>query len=115
MSTAGVGLGFVLNGDGVVCIDIDHCVEDGAPVEWVRPLLAMVRGTYVEVSPSGTGLHIWGFASLRYSGRVVPYGDGKVEIYGDARYLTVTGNALTSARELKPLGRVISKLLSKGN
>ena len=111
-STAGVGLGFVLNGDGVVCLDIDHCVTDGVPDVWVRDLLRDVAGTYVELSPSGTGIHIWGFASLDFGGRVVSFGPGSVEIYGSGRYLTVTGSALTSSRDLKPIGRVIRKLLS---
>jgi primase-polymerase (primpol)-like protein len=111
-STAGVGLGFVLNGDGVVCLDVDHCVTDGVPDVWVRGLLSEVAGTYVELSPSGTGLHIWGTASLSFGGRVVSYGPGFVEIYGSGRYLTVTGSALNSSRDLKPIGRVIRKLLS---
>ena len=111
-STAGVGLGFVLNGDGVVCLDVDHCVTDGVPDVWVRGLLSDVAGTYVELSPSGTGLHIWGTASLSFGGRVVSYGPGSVEIYGSGRYLTVTGSALNSSRDLKPIGRVIRKLLS---
>ena len=29
-SEDGDGLGFVLNGDGIICIDLDHCY-DGAP------------------------------------------------------------------------------------
>ena len=111
-STAGVGLGFVLNGDGVVCLDVDHCVTDGVPDVWVRGLLRDVAGTYVELSPSGTGLHIWGLASLDFGGRVVSYGPGSVEIYGSGRYLTVTGSALDSSRELKPIGKNVRKLLS---
>lgn len=111
-STVGAGLGFVLNGDGVVCLDVDHCVTDGVPDLWVRGLLSDVAGTYVELSPSGTGLHIWGTAALSFGGRTVSYGLGNVEIYGNGRYLTVTGDALNSSRELKPIGRVIRKLLS---
>jgi primase-polymerase (primpol)-like protein len=42
--------------------------------------------TYVEVSPSGSGLHVWGFADLVQGRRT-----GDVEIYGAGRYITVTG------------------------
>jgi primase-polymerase (primpol)-like protein len=46
--------------------------------------------TYVEFSPSGRGLHVWGFGSLNRGRRFVRDGM-KVEVYGDGRYLTVTG------------------------
>src|SRR5690606_28454630 len=28
-SNVGVGVGYVLAGDGIVCVDLDHCVTDG--------------------------------------------------------------------------------------
>src|SRR5690606_24712086 len=51
-STVGDGIGFVL-GDGVACLDLDHCLVDGVPNELAREVLARVPGAYVEVSPSG--------------------------------------------------------------
>lgn len=106
-SDAGVGLGFVLNGDGIVCIDIDHCIVDGVISAEAKAIVNACHGTYVEVSPSGNGLHIWGTARLRYRGRKFNNG---VEVYGDARYITVTGNAVGPSRQLAPIGKVISTL-----
>lgn len=95
-SPHGDGLGFVLNGDGIVCIDLDDCVVDGVPNEKARALLKMLPRTYVEFSPSGRGLHVWGFADLVSGHRFVR--DGlKVEVYPNGRYLTVTGRAYRSA------------------
>ena len=85
-SDIGDGVGFVLNGDGIACIDLDHCLVDGRPVAWAREFLARCPATYVEVSPSGTGLHIFGFANVGKGRR----GNG-VEVYDRGRYMTITG------------------------
>lgn len=89
-SDCGDGAGFVLNGDGVVCIDLDDVVADGVVSEQARALIDSLPETYVEFSPSGRGLHIWGFAQLD-AGRRFVVDEMKVEIYPDGRYLTVTG------------------------
>jgi len=85
-SNIGDGVGFVLNGDGIACIDLDHCLVYGRPLPWAREILARCPDTYVEVSPSGTGLHIFGFAHVGKGRR----SDG-VEVYDRGRYMTVTG------------------------
>lgn len=105
-SSAGVGLGFVLNGDGIVCLDLDGCFVDGELTAFAAELVRRCGDTYVERSPSGNGLHIWGRARLPYGGRVFD----AVEVYGNGRYLTVTGDALTSSRRLGPLSKVIAAL-----
>ena len=87
-SKKGDGLGFALNGDGIVCIDLDHCLTDGRLLTPSAAFALMkAPATYIEISPSGDGLHIWGRAKLD-AARVRP----GVEIYGDGRYMTVTGN-----------------------
>jgi len=87
------GVGFVLNGDGIACVDLDHCVNaDGSVDSWARDVLAFAPRTYVELSPSGSGLHVFGFASVG-SGRRL----GLVEVYDRARYMTVTGVHFRSA------------------
>jgi primase-polymerase (primpol)-like protein len=88
-SSRGVGLGFVL-GNGIGCIDLDHCLIDGQPNEPAAAFLARYPGNLIEVSPSGDGLHIWG---LRHeqpgTKRLI---DGlSVETYSTGRYITVTG------------------------
>lgn len=85
-SRVGDGLGFAL-GAGFACIDIDHCLTDGVPDARAVRLLEVNPSAYVEISPSGTGLHIWGLA---------PEGPGRTradfEFYSVGRYITVTGN-----------------------
>lgn len=81
-------LGFVL-GAGIGCIDLDHCLADGVVAPWAQAVLDATPDTYVEVSPSGDGLHVWGLLPER-PGRVVR--DGRcIEAYSVGRYMTVTG------------------------
>lgn len=86
------GIGFVLNGDGIACVDIDDCfTPNGYLTTAARTLLGMTGATYVEISPSGNGLHIWGYGKMPSSGRVKKFGTQKVEAYSTGRYITVTG------------------------
>lgn len=109
-SSVGVGPGFVLNGDGIVCIDLDHCLVDGVLESWAQEIVDMVPRTYIEVSPSGDGLHIWGRGELA-RGRRIQIPGGFVEAYATGRYLTVTGAAWTgSVGTLASLDRVFRAL-----
>ena len=86
-SQIGAGFGFVLtNADRIACVDIDHCLDGrGRLLPWAQDIIAGVPDTYIEVSPSGDGLHVWGLADID-KGRKV----GGVEVYGSGRYMTVT-------------------------
>lgn len=113
-STAGVGLGFVLSDeDDVVCIDLDHCLNPltGRLAPWAAAVLRRAGATYVEVSPSGDGLHIWGRADVR-QGRRIRRPDGTaVEVYSAGRYITMTGRRHGSSPSiLADLSAVVSKL-----
>lgn len=88
-----VGIGFML-GDGWLGVDLDGIAdpEDGAIAdqwlaEWARDC-----GTFVEYSPSGTGLH------AVFRGVVVPDDSqnrrGPVEVYDRARFFCISGRAL---------------------
>lgn len=92
----GDGIGFVLNGDGIVCIDLDACVTDGVISEGAQALIDSLPKTFVEFSPSGRGLHIWGFGNVG-AGRRFERDGLKIEVYGEGRYLTVTGKAHVKA------------------
>lgn len=97
-SSFGDGLGFVLNGDGIVCIDLDDCLDDGALKDDAAELLDFVGNSYTEVSPSGRGLHVWGYNDDLGSGRVTTFGSQKVEVYPSGRYVTVTGRSFVKSR-----------------
>ena len=111
-STAGAGMGFVLSPvDRLVCIDLDHALLDGELRPWARRIVDRLPETYIEVSPSGTGLHIWGFGSLE-RGRRIRRGESAVEIYDRGRYITVTREPFEDAPSvLADLTRVITDLL----
>lgn len=114
-STVGAGLGFVLSdADDIACIDLDHCIRpDGSLEPWAAPIVADAGTTYVEVSPSGTGLHIWGRADVR-QGRRIRRSDGTaVEVYGTGRYITVTGRrhgeCSSTLADLSPLVSLLTR------
>lgn len=92
-STAGVGLGFVLNGDGIGCYDLDHCISNGELSAEARTYLAGLDAFYTEPSPSGTGLHAWVHAPAQ-TGWKRTIGGLDVEFYTQGRYITVTGKPL---------------------
>jgi len=86
-SEVGVGVGFVLNGDGIGVIDLDHCIDDGAVAPWAQAIIDANAGTFMETSISGTGVHIWGLLDSR-PGRVIR--DGRnIEVYTTERYMAL--------------------------
>ena len=83
------GLGFVLSsGDPYVAIDFDNCRnrETGEVAERVLELISRFESCYVEVSPSGTGLHLITRGRLRDGTK-----KGDYEVYGQERFVTMTG------------------------
>jgi len=90
-SSVGTGLGIVL-GDGLGCIDLDHCITGGRLAPWAREIVDewRDRAVFIEVSMSGTGLHV--FAPMAEGpGRRIRDGERCIEIYSRARYVAVTG------------------------
>ena len=95
-SEVGDGMGFVLNGDGLACIDLDGVLEGDRLDPRAAALLAEVDPFHVERSPSGRGLHAWVRHGSPTGRRVYTRPDGlRVEWYTDGRYMTVTGDRFT--------------------
>lgn len=91
-SCVGEGIGFVLNGDGIACVDLDGVLSDGVLDPRAESLLASLDSFYVEISPSGRGVHAWVRGGSPSGRKVYTQDDGlKVEWYSDGRYITVTG------------------------
>lgn len=88
------GVGLVLNGDGLVGVDIDKCVDNGVPSSEALDLMEELGVMYVELSPSGTGLRGLGICKGAPTGRRGMVGGISVELYSNRRYLTVTGHSI---------------------
>lgn len=86
--------GFMLGG-GIGCVDIDHCLIKGTTLlhpaieDRIAPLMAT---TYIEVSPSETGLHTFGLMNEDRGWRKSLDDGVTVELYSRERFMTVTGH-----------------------
>lgn len=112
----GGNVGYVLAGEGrydICCLDLDDCLQaDGEPFEEIANLLRMVGPTWTEVSPSGEGLHVWGYAEVPKGRRTTFFGH-RVEVYGTGRFIRCTGETWPgSPAELTDLTAVIAAVLS---
>ncbi len=97
----GWGLGFVFTPvDPFVGIDIDSCLDaDGRAKDWSTEigLDPFVNDTFVETSPSNTGLHVYVRGSIPewWTDQDRDGADGShegVEVYEKTRFFTITGN-----------------------
>ncbi len=92
MSEGFDGTGFVLTEqDPYSVIDLDNCrdPQTGITAPWALSIVELFK-SFTEVSPSGTGLHIWLKGKLRGGGRR----SGQIEVYSDHRYIAFTGDLL---------------------
>jgi hypothetical protein len=92
------GIGYVLTAeDAITGIDLDHCrdPQTGTIAPWAQTIVARFS-TYTELSPSTTGLRLFMLGTLppgrRVLGKVGPQQAGKIEVYDDRRFFTVTGH-----------------------
>lgn len=96
------GIGYVFT-TNVIGIDFDHCVEDGKIIsDEIRELVDRCK-SYVEISPSETGLHMYVKGKWKEPGgrKNNKLGNGMaIEVYPSARFFTVTGNTFGEVRPL---------------
>lgn len=113
-----VGIGFELNGQGIIGIDIDHCVdkETGEASPFAKEIIDYLD-SYTEYSPSGTGIHIFCIGEMPSNGR--KRSDLGLEMYRSQRYLTVTGNPYGKVKPLamryEQTNRLHEKYFYKGD
>lgn len=87
----GEGVGFVFTADDpYFFLDIDHALVGGAWSPVAVELCTLLAGCYVEVSRSGTGLHIIGTGTLPTGHRTRCQEHG-LELYTSGRYCALTG------------------------
>jgi len=84
------GVGYVLSADDpYVGVDLDACrdPQSGRIEPWAKAIMKRLN-SYTEISPSGTGLRIF------IRGELPPHGrrKHKIEVYSQARFLTITGD-----------------------
>lgn len=93
-SGVGAGLGIVL-GDGLGCIDLDHCIVGGKIAGWAQAIIDEYRNdaVLIERSMSGEGVHIF-LPMEEAPGRKIRDGDVCFESYSRGRYIAVTGDRL---------------------
>jgi putative DNA primase/helicase len=87
------GIGFVFcSADPFVGIERDDCrnPQTGEVEPWAQKIVDTFAGEgYVEASPSGTGVHIIVKGTQKEGAR-----RGRVEMYGQDRYFSVTGEKI---------------------
>ena len=93
------GIGIRVHGR-IVGIDLDHCIVEGKLLPWAQEIVDRFGATYIEVSPSGTGIRIFCLLpdGFTYDTQTYYIKKGDIEVYIPGhtnRFLTVTGNALT--------------------
>ncbi len=102
------GLVFVLNGNGISCIDLDKAIvkdgmlngektnkPEGTLSSIAEKLTSEMKDTYIETSASGNGLHIFVKDDILSKGRYknrVELPDGEIEVYDEKRFMSMTGN-----------------------
>ena len=93
------GIGFVLSHlDPFAGIDLDNCLgEGGNPKPWTSSILEQFANTYCEISPSNRGVKCFMKAALPGKGKAADYMDGRIEMYDQGRFFTVTGRAFSAA------------------
>lgn len=95
-STLGDGLGFVMTRhDDISCIDLDDVLTPNGPHPALAEFIAGVENVFlIEVSPSGTGIHVWHHGPVSPGTKRIENGM-KVERYSWGRYVTITGTPYT--------------------
>lgn len=100
------GVGFMLSGSPYVCVDLDDCLDGGEREAWARGIVAAL-GSYTEVSQSGKGLHIFGRANVERDRR-----SDRIEVYGNNRFIAMTGNIYEGHSKLKPMQGALDALMA---
>jgi putative DNA primase/helicase len=90
----GIGREF-LKEQRITGIDLDHCIDEQGTISAFAQDAVKSFHSYTELSPSGTGLHIWVYGNIpKNIGPHESDGDDRLEMYDCKRYFTVTGNHL---------------------
>ena len=108
------GISYVLTADDpFAAIDLDDCRndDDHSIAPWAQHFLDKGKNSYSEVTPSGTGLRIWGMASGAKVNRKFSNVDGNggaAEIFRSAaKALTISGLPIAGVHELGNVDKLV--------
>ena len=89
LNSLNLGIGYVFKGDGIVGLDVDKATQEEIDYWATLP-------TYVELSPSGKGIHAY------FKGRIPGprRRNGRYELYEDKRFFTFTGRRISSTETI---------------
>ena len=89
------GIGFILIDSDIFVLDLDDCYspETDQLSNFAQEIVSFFKDTYIEISPSGRGLHVIGIGRLNLNGRSRSSVNKHVEAYdgSSVRYITITG------------------------
>lgn len=90
-----------LESDPFLGVDIDNCLDKVYRLaDWAVPIVDRFKGTYIEYSPSGTGLKIYCIAKKPKGARsCAAVGTGAIEVYDSGRYFAFTTDHRTGSAE----------------
>jgi primase-polymerase (primpol)-like protein len=75
---------------GEIGIDIDHCKDSNGNLNALaQNVVNQFSDTFIEVSQSGTGIHIFCFGEIPAAIKTK-----QIEMYSNARYIAITGRAV---------------------
>jgi primase-polymerase (primpol)-like protein len=95
--TADRGIGFVVSSDDeFLGVDFDDCRDpETGEIDDAVEQFVLACDSYIEVSPSGTGLRMFLKSDAELGGCEFDLpGEAHAEVYNSGRYLTVTGHRL---------------------
>lgn len=95
------GIGIRVTGR-IIAVDLDHCIENGQLLPWAAEIVEHFKNTYIEISPSGTGIRILVLIpdGYIYDTNAFYIKKGDVEVYAAGatnRFVTLTGNVYSQA------------------
>ena len=102
------GVGFEFNAGGIVGVDFDHCIKDGRLAPWAAAWVERLN-SYTEISPSGSGLHVFCLGTLPGPAVKRP----EAEMYDRARYFTVTGRPWGAVKPLREAQDAVAALYAE--
>lgn len=115
------GLGFIFaEGGGLFGVDLDGCVAGVMIEPWAYDIMSQFD-TYAELSPSGTGIKLFGIGNVPSGIKLRTKVDAPkccdknpgIEIYGRLRLFCFTGQCISIHQQIHECQRPLTQLLKK--